>query len=110
MTLCARPLAREAGDEAGQARARAVGQAEDVDRRLHRARGDVDDAAEPRSIMPSTVALISSIGVSMFASSALIQASRSQSRKSPGGGPPALLTRISGCGHAASACARPSAW
>ena len=38
--------------------------------------------------MPSTVALISSIGVSMFASSALIQASRSHSRKSPGGGPP----------------------
>ena len=61
-----------------------------------------------RAIMPSTVALISSIGVSMFASSARIQASRSQSRKSPGGGPPALLTRMSGCGHAASAAARPS--
>ena len=50
---------------------------------------------KPRSIMPSTVALISSIGVSMLASSALIQASRSQSRKSPGGGPPALVTRMS---------------
>ena len=58
--------------------------------------------------MPSTVALMSSIGVSMLASSARIQASRSQSRKSPGGGPPALLTRMSGSGHAASAAARPS--
>ena len=32
---------------------------------------------KPRSAMPSTVALISSMGVSMLASSALIQASRS---------------------------------
>eukprot|EP01041_Mallomonas_annulata_P017070 gene17069-35352_t len=31
----------------------------------------------------------------MLASSALIQASRSQARKSPGGGPPALLTTMS---------------
>jgi hypothetical protein len=46
--------------------------------------------------MPSTVALISSIGVSMLASSALIQSSRVQLRKSPGGGPPALLIRMSG--------------
>ena len=44
-----------------------------------------------RAIMPSTVALISSIGVSMLASIALIQSSRVQLRKSPGGGPPALL-------------------
>ena len=63
---------------------------------------------KPRSIMPSTVALMSSIGASMFASRALIQISRSQSRKSPGGGPPALLTRMSGFGHASSAAARPS--
>ena len=61
-----------------------------------------------RSIMPSTVALMSSIGVSMLASSARIHVSRSQSRKSPGGGPPALLTRMSGCGQAASAAARPA--
>ena len=63
---------------------------------------------KPRSAMPSTTALMSSIGVSMFASSALIHASRSQSRKSPGGGPPALLTRMSTCGHAARAAARPA--
>ena len=63
---------------------------------------------KPRSAIVSTVALISSIGVSMLASSALIQASRSQSRKSPGGGPPALLTRMSTCGQAASAAARPA--
>ena len=61
-----------------------------------------------RAVMPSTVALMSSIGVSMLASSARIQASRSQSRKSPGGGPPALVTRMSGSGQAASAAARPS--
>ncbi len=48
-----------------------------------------------RAIMPSTVALISSIGVSMLASIALIQSSRVQLRKSPGGGPPALLIRMS---------------
>ena len=62
---------------------------------------------KPRAAMPSTVDLISSMGVSMLASSALIHASRSQSRKSPGGGPPALLTRMSTCGQAASAAARP---
>src|SRR5437588_4333871 len=60
-----------------------------------------------RAIMPSTVALISSIGVSMLASSALIQSSRVQLRKSPGGGPPALLTRMSGSGQAFSAASRP---
>ena len=58
--------------------------------------------------MPSTVALMSSIGVSMLASIARIHAARSQSRKSPGGGPPALLIRMSGSGTAASAAARPS--
>src|SRR3954469_2105888 len=61
-----------------------------------------------RDIMPSTVALISSIGVSMLASIALIQSSRVQLRKSPGGGPPALLTRISGSGQAFSAASRPA--
>ena len=43
---------------------------------------------KPRSAMPSTTALISSMGVSMLASTALSQSSRVQSRKSPGGGPP----------------------
>ncbi len=57
-------------------------------------------------IMPSTVALIRKIGVSMLASSARSHASRSHSRKSPGGGPPALLTRMSGLGHAWSSAAR----
>src|SRR5262249_24064345 len=57
-------------------------------------------------IMPSTVALIRKIGVSMLASSARSHASRSHSRKSPGGGPPALFTRMSGLGHAWSSCAR----
>src|SRR6185503_14611009 len=63
---------------------------------------------KPRFIMPSTVALMNSIGVSMLASIALIQASRFQSRKLPGGGPPALLTTMSGSGQAASTCLRPS--
>ncbi len=39
-------LAGDAGDEAGEAGARTVGQAEHVDGRLHGARGDVDDSAE----------------------------------------------------------------
>ena len=67
---------------------------------------------KPRAAMPSTVALISSMGVSMLASTALIHASRSQSRKSPGGGPPALVTTISksrpGPPAAANTAARPS--
>ena len=62
-----------------------------------------------RSIMPSTVALIRNIGVSMLASTAAIQSSRFQSRKSPGGGPPALFTRMSGFGQAANTLAWPSA-
>src|SRR3954464_5684419 len=61
-----------------------------------------------RAIMPSTVALISSVGVSMLASNALIQSSRVQLRKSPGGGPPALLMRISGSGQAFSTASRPA--
>src|SRR5215471_8700035 len=61
-----------------------------------------------RAIMPSTVALISSIGVSMLASTALIQSSRVQLRKSPGGGPPALLMRMSGSGQAFSTASRPA--
>jgi len=61
-----------------------------------------------RAIMPSSVALIRAIGASMLPSSALIQSSRSNFRKSPGGGPPALLTRISGAGQAAKMASRPS--
>ena len=67
---------------------------------------------KPRWAMPSTVALISSMGVSMLASMALSQASRSQSRKSPGGGPPALVTTMSkavpGPPATPKAAARPS--
>ena len=50
---------------------------------------------KPRDFIPSTVAFISSIGVSMLASIARSQASRSHSRKFPGGGPPALVTTMS---------------
>ena len=63
---------------------------------------------KPRAAIASTVALIRSIGVSILASSAAFQSSRVQLRKSPGGGPPALLIRMSICGQAASAAARPS--
>jgi hypothetical protein len=63
---------------------------------------------KPRVIMPSTVSRIISIGESIIASSAAIQSSRDQSRKSPGAGPSALLRRISGCGQAASAAERPA--
>src|SRR6266851_4396725 len=61
-----------------------------------------------RSHMPSTVALISMIGVSMLALTAFCQSSTDHSRKSPCGGPPQLLTRMSGLGQAASAAARPA--
>src|SRR4029078_8946047 len=61
-----------------------------------------------RSTMPSSTARISMIGVSMLASIAFSQSSRDHWRKSPGGGPPALLTRMSGLGQAASAAARPA--
>ena len=60
------------------------------------------------AIMVSSVALIKAIGVSMLASSAAIHASRSQSRKSPGLGPPALVTKISSAPHTANTAARPS--
>jgi hypothetical protein len=63
---------------------------------------------KPRAAIASTVARMSAMGASMLASSAAIHCSRSQSRKSPGGGPPALLTRMSTCGQAASAAARPA--
>ena len=46
-------------------------------------------------IISSTVNLINSIAVSMFASTAFIQSSLVQSLNWPGGGPPALLTRMS---------------
>ena len=76
--------------------ARAVGQARDVDRCLHRTRSDVDDAQpKPRAAMPSTVALTSSMGSNMLASTALIQSSRSHAGKSPGGGPPAWMVMMS---------------
>src|SRR5271169_2353778 len=61
-----------------------------------------------RSHMPSTVALINMIGVSMLALTAFCQSSTDHSRKSPCGGPPQLFTRMSGLGQAASAAARPA--
>src|SRR5215475_928861 len=63
---------------------------------------------KPRAIMPSTVKRIISIGASIIASSASIQVSRVQLRKSPGVGPSALFSRMSGSGQAASAAPRPA--
>jgi hypothetical protein len=62
---------------------------------------------KPRAIMPSTVSRIISMWHSIMVSSASIQSSRVQLRKSPGRRPSALLTRISGAGHAAITAARP---
>ena len=62
-----------------------------------------------RSIIPSNTVLINSIGVSMFACSAFSQSVTSKSLKSPAGGPPALLIRISSSpGQASSVSSRPS--
>jgi hypothetical protein len=64
---------------------------------------------QPRAIIPGSTACISAMGVSMLASSARMKSSRLQSAHSPGGGPPALVTRMSTCGPAAaSTAARPS--
>src|SRR6202048_5360885 len=61
-----------------------------------------------RSHMPSMVALINMIGVSMLALTAFCQSSTDHSRKSPCGGPPQLLTRISGLGQAARGAGGPA--
>ena len=62
---------------------------------------------KPRAIMPSTVSRIISMWQSIMVSSAEIQSSRVQVRKSPGRRPSALFTRMSGAGQAASAASRP---
>ena len=62
---------------------------------------------QPFAIIPGSTACISAIGVSMLASSALMKSSRPQSDHSPGGGPPALVTRMSN-GPCASTAARPA--
>src|SRR5215472_14808357 len=61
-----------------------------------------------RSHIPSTTALISIIAVNMLALTAFCQSSTDHPRKSPCGGPPQLLTRMSGLGQAASAAVRPA--
>ena len=61
-----------------------------------------------RATMPSITPRISATGASMLASSPAIMSAWESSRKSFGGGPPLLLTRMSGSGHAAMSAARPS--
>src|SRR5438128_2889471 len=51
---------------------------------------------------------MSAMGVIMLPSTALRQSSSEKPLKSPGGGPPALLMRMSGFGHAASSALRPA--
>ena len=63
---------------------------------------------QPRSIIPGRTACIMAIGASMLASSALMKSSRDQSDQTPGGGPPALLTRMSTAPAASSTAARPA--
>ena len=63
---------------------------------------------QPFCIIAGNSAFIRAIGVSILASSALMKSSRSQSVHMPGGGPPALVTRISTSPAAASTLARPS--
>ena len=61
-----------------------------------------------RATMPSTARWISSIGVTMFVATPAKIAARSSSRKSLTGGPPALVTRMSGDGSAAKSRSCPS--
>src|SRR5947209_11557718 len=95
-------------DETGEARTRAVGQSEHGDGRLDRMRGDIDDPSKPTRNHAVNGRLHQLDRRGMLASSALIQSLRSQFRKSPAGGPPALLMRISGLGQAARMASRPS--
>ena len=57
---------------------------------------------KPRSAMPSTTWPIISTGVAMFITTPCRNAGRSISRKSLRGGPPLLLTRMSGSGTAST--------
>jgi hypothetical protein len=61
-----------------------------------------------RAIMPSITALMSMIGATILFSTARCQSSSLHWRKSPGGGPAALVTRMSGSGAAASSALRPA--
>src|SRR6056300_1457501 len=61
---------------------------------------------QPCVIICGKHAFINAIGASIFASSALMKSSRSQSDHNPGGGPPALVTRISSCPAASNTLAR----
>ena len=63
---------------------------------------------QPDDIILGSTDCISEIGVNIFASIALIKSSRSQSDHKPGGGPPALVTKISGASHAFNILVRPS--
>ena len=61
-----------------------------------------------RSLMPSTTARMSIRGASMLLFTASCHSLSLQSAKRPGGGPPLLVTRMSGAGRACSTRARPS--
>ena len=61
-----------------------------------------------RSIMPSRVRRIMSIGLYILPLTASNHSFCPQLRKSPGGGPPALFTRISGAEQAARTASRPA--
>ena len=62
---------------------------------------------QPRSHIPGRSAWISTMGASMLASRAFWKSSRAQSRHCPGGGPPALVTRMSTSPAAASTARLP---
>ena len=85
VTLRGGDRAGDAGQEAGQAGARARGQVEPGERHLHRARGDVDDAAEflapPSGRSPSA---ISSIATTMLAIDAVDHLLRGRARGNRG--------------------------
>ena len=112
VTLCATIGARKASDKSGEAGARAVRQSQHVIGVLTALEVMLTMRPNLRAIVPSTVALMSSIGVSMLASMARSQSARYQPRKSPGGGPPAFVTTMSnsrpGPPGALNTAARPS--
>ena len=109
VTFVRRDRARDAGEERGQPGARAGREIEPAERHLHRARRDVDDAAELlRFTIGSITFWMSSIATIMLPTTPSIIFCRSSSRKSRNGGPALLLTRMSGSGQAANSAFWPS--
>ena len=108
VTLCRATLRASPATKPVRPRARAVGQAEDVDRRLHRRRRDVDDAAELARDHAVDRRLDEldrrqHVGVERADPRVAVPVAEIAGRRAAG-----VVDQDVGLGHAASAAARPS--